>query len=412
MAQDTLSKELKLKKRKRDAKLQKKGAETKFKQLKSSLKVAKNADKLAKGAESLGHVLKASHHFKSFADGGDTMEAVRGGLAVASAIATVVPAPIGVPLAAVTGIISIFVGGGEESTTEVMKQEFADLKENIGQQFEAHRNFTVELMTVVTERLEEKIDVVGDICLETGKTTLEQIAKTEDKLATFIWDTSSTMTKATVKQVQEMETQMEFDRLKYKALGLLDALEVRFDFIYSYRGVEKCLKDPMAAEITGRVEYFMDQAEVFNIKNVFSLNCKNIFFTLRMNNGHLDSCFFLLYTYVILEQKRHEILLLMINLLANSIDVNLLNAGYLSIQKIQKDETFKWLEKAVDKDVYCALMDGYNYNNHRANSFEVSRLKVALQFFGYPMLSMESDCKQSCKLYFTNNFISVRSTYH
>ena len=363
--------------------------------------MAKTSDKLAKGAEGFGHVLKASHHFKSFGDGGDTKELIQGGLAVASAIATVMPAPIGVPMAAFTGIIGIFVGGGEESTTEVMKQEFSDLKKNIGEQFEANRNFTVKLMTVVTERLEEKIDEVSNICLETGKTTLEQIAKTEDTLAKAIWETSSLMTKTIVKQVQEVETQMEFDRLKYKALGLLDALEVRFDFIYSYKGVEKCLKDPMAAEITGRVEYFMDQAEVFNIKNVFSLNCKNIFFTLEMHNGHLDSCFFLLYTYVILEQKRNEILLLMINLLANSIDVNLLNAGYLSIQKIQQDEIHKWLSETVDKDVYCALMDGYNYNNQRANSFEVSRLKLAMQFFGYPMLEMNNYCDQFCKYYFT-----------
>ena len=219
LAQDTLSRKLDLAKRRKDAKHQKKGAEKKYQQLKLSLKVAKGADYLAKGAEVLGHVLKASHHFQSFSDGGDTTELVKGGLAIATAVSAVMPAPIGVPMAAITGVINLFVGGGEESTTQVMKQEFADLKENIGQQFEANRNFTLKLMTVVTERLEEKIDAVGDISLETGKKTLEQIAKTEDTLAKAILNTSSKMTRAIVKQVQEMETQMEFDRLKYsKAL--------------------------------------------------------------------------------------------------------------------------------------------------------------------------------------------------
>ena len=64
-----------------------------------------------------------------------------------------------------------------------MKQEFSDLKQNIGEQFEANRNFTVKLMTVVTERLEEKIDAVSDVCLETGQTTLEQLSETENALA-------------------------------------------------------------------------------------------------------------------------------------------------------------------------------------------------------------------------------------
>ena len=83
----------------------------------------------------------------------------------------------------------------------------------------------------------------------------------------------------------------------------------------------------------------------------------------------------------------------MINLLANSIDVNLLNSGYPSIQKFQMDEIHKWLGQTVDRDVYCALMYGYNYNDDRTNSFEVSRLNVAMQFFGYPMLEMNNYCK-------------------
>ena len=128
------------------------------------------------------------------------------------------------------------MGGGGESTTETLKREINDLKKNIGQQFEAHRNFTVQLMTVVTERLEKSIEAVGDVCIETGKAVAEvvdenakqivaQLQNSENRLGQSIFNTSSLMTKTIIKQVQEIESQKEFDRLKYKALGLLDALE-------------------------------------------------------------------------------------------------------------------------------------------------------------------------------------------
>ena len=85
---------------------------------KKSLKVEINPTNLAKGAEGVGHLVKAGLHFKAFFDKDDkkeaTIEAVQSGLAVASAIATVAPAHIGVAMSAFTGLVSIFVGGGEE----------------------------------------------------------------------------------------------------------------------------------------------------------------------------------------------------------------------------------------------------------------------------------------------------------
>ena len=320
-----------------------------------------------------------------FEEEGSAVDVIGGVLDIATGLSVFMGPQAGLAIGGISAIFTMFSGGGGgDPTAKLIQDGFAEQKEFIADQFEVQREFTIELMMGVTEAITESVNAAANytasVCIKTGEETIDRLNEIEDNNN---WR---------FRQNLATGTQLEFDRLKYKALGLIDALEVRFDFIYSFSGVDKCLDDPMAAEITKRVEYFMDQADVFHIKNTFSFSCMNVLFTQKMTSGHLDTCFFLLYTYMIIEQKRHEILLMMMNLLSNSKNVNQLNAGYLSIQKMQKEETYVWLNKTFDQESYCALF--HTGNPKYSDTVHGQEIKLTFQFFGFPATQMEVYCRK------------------
>ena len=150
-------------------------------------------------------------------------------------------------------------------------------------------------------------------------------------------------------------TETELESVKARALGVLDALEARYEFIAPYEGLGTCLQENVASEITKRVEYFMDQSDAASVKHTFDTFCPK-HLELGEANDAVEVCAFLLYTYLVIEEKRQEILTVMLSLLANDEGFKELSYGYLNVQEHQKEDLQSWIKKSLgNKETYCGL---------------------------------------------------------
>ena len=155
--------------------------------------------------------------------------------------------------------------------------------------------------------------------------------------------------------MEKLFTQTELETIKENALGMLDALDSRHEFISAYEDVGGCLSDEVVSEITTRVRYFMDQAGAYAVKHAFNNKCEEELGKFDERQSQ-TTCTFLLYTYLTIEEKRHEILTIMISLLANSEVYEELNQGYLKVLSHQKRTLGAWLKKTFEnKETYCGL---------------------------------------------------------
>ena len=192
----------------------------------------------------------------------------------------------------------MFFGGGGPSTEDVMQEEFKKQKEFIEKQFKDQQIFMKKLMT---------------------------------------------------------DAQLE--AVQSRAFGVLDALESRYEFITAYEGMTTCLSEDVINQVTLRVEYFMDESHAESIKHAFDNLCPEV-----LESGEkADSqtiCGLLTYTYLIIETKRHEILTVMLSLLADSEKYEELTMGYLKVKTFQKKRLTKWLGNrfgSEDPKTYCGL---------------------------------------------------------
>ena len=155
--------------------------------------------------------------------------------------------------------------------------------------------------------------------------------------------------------VQGLLTEAELATIKENALGMLDALDSRYEFISAYENVGSCLTDEAISEITLRVRYFMDQAGAYAVKHAFNNKCEGELNKVDVRESQ-KTCTLLLYTYLTIEKKRHEILTIMMSLLSNSDIYEELNRGYLKVFSHQKRKLAAWLKKTFqNKDTYCGL---------------------------------------------------------
>ena len=207
------------------------------------------------------------------------------------------------PSGAISTVLGLFVGGGTPSTQEVIEKAFAKQKKFIEDQFAKQ----AQLINEQTEAIKGFI------------------------------------------------TQTELESVKTKTLGLLDALESRYSFILSYENLGTCLDDGVINEITQRVEYFMDQSDASSIKHVFDIYCPRVLKQVEYSNVQ-ELCGFFLYSHLIIEKKRNEILTIMLSLLANSEEYKELSYGYLTVQDHQKKAMTDWITTTVGvKDTFCGL---------------------------------------------------------
>ena len=96
-----------------------------------------------------------------------------------------------------------------------------------------------------------------------GPTTEEIIQKEFEKQRKFIEEQFSKQQDF----FKDLMTQTEVENVKAKALGVLDALQSRFEYISAYEDLESCLEEDSVVEITQKVEYFMDQSDAEAVKH-------------------------------------------------------------------------------------------------------------------------------------------------
>ena len=234
-------------------------------------------------------------------------------------------------LGAITSIFGMFFGGGGPSTEEVLKDEFKKQKEFIEKQFKEQETFMEKLMT---------------------RTQLENVQS--------------------------------------KALGVLDALESRHAYIFAFEGMATCLSEDVINQATLRVEYFMDESSAQTIKHAFDMHCQEILTSAEKRQSQVV-CSLLIYTYLTIEVKRHEILIIMMGLLSNSERFEELTMGYLNVQEYQRERLTKWLTTTIG-DNYCAI---FVYHKAVWNGKE-KQLEETLDIIGRFAPKLE-DVKADCE---------------
>ena len=222
-----------------------------------------------------------------------------------------------------------------------------------------------------------------------GPTTEEIIQKEFEKQRKFIEEQFSKQQDF----FKDLMTQTEVENVKAKALGVLDALQSRFEYISAYEDLESCLEENSVVEITQRVEYFMDQSDAEAVKHTFDSYCPKI-----LSSGYSDSqrvCGFLLYTYLVIEEKRHEILTIMINLLANTENFEELNDGYLKVQEHQKVALTDWIRNTIGQtDTYCGLFV-YQKGMWKDKESQLEYVNETLLTFAPELKDKTSECKKT-----------------
>ena len=196
--------------------------------------------------------------------------------------------------------------------------------------------------------------------------------------------------------MEKLFNQTELESLKENALGMLDALESRQEFISAYEDIGGCLTDEAISEITLRVRYFMDQAGAYAVKHAFNNKCEG-----ELNKSDerksQETCTFLLYTYLTIEEKRHEILTIMISLLSNSEVYEELNLGYLNVLSHQKQSLGEWLKTTFEnKDTYCGLFKHHN-DAWRGNQRQ-QQVQNIIFHFAPSVKGMDRKCIDTSKL--------------
>ena len=114
------------------------------------------------------------------------------------------------------------------------------------------------------------------------------------------------------------------------------------------------MKEDVVNEITQRVEYFLDHADAASVKHTF-----DVFYPseLALSEARESQkvCTFLLYIYLVIEEKRQEILTVMLSLLYNSENFEELTSGYLKVQSHQRQILNEWVTDTFTSDVYCGI---------------------------------------------------------
>ena len=267
--------------------------------LKSRVKAVGTSENIAKGSKAVGGVLKAVGKFSNAqrSDGSiDEKQVISGVLDIVDGISAFLPPPASAVTGIVTSVFNLFTDGGGPTTEEVIQEEFRKQKKFIEEQF----------------------------------------AKQETVMKTLL-------------------TQTELESVKAKALGVMDALLSRFEFISAYEGLGSCLKDDAISQITERVEYFMDQSDAYSVKHTFDAICPKVL----ADEKALESqklCGFLIYTFLVIEEKRREMLTIMISMLSTTEEFNELNYGYYNVQAHQEKALKKWIEDTLNvEQTYCGL---------------------------------------------------------
>ena len=281
-------------------KRKKQAVESAFAKAKDSVKMSlKNPEKQAKLVTALSSFTNGLSIFMSVKkpDGSvDPLKATEGVLNVVSGISELLPAPASMVTGLISSVFNLFTGGGGPSTEQVIKDEFKKQKEFIEKEFEKQRNF-----------------------------------------------------------MEKLWTKTELESFKIKALGIMDSLESRYEFISAYEDIDSCLEDNVVAEITQRVEYFLDQSDAYAVKHAFDTKCPAELTKVDALESQ-KACSFLIDTYLTIEEKQQEILTIMLSLLFNSENYEELTNGYLKVQAEKKKTLRQWLSKTFKvPDTYCGL---------------------------------------------------------
>ena len=312
-----------------------KKVKTGMKSVGSAGNVAKASRAISRGASGISKFMSAKNPDGSL----DEKKIISGVLDVVDGLATFLPAPASIVTGTISSIVGMFFGGGGPSTEEVIKEEFKKQKKFIEEQFSKQEKLFKSLMT-----------------------------------------------------------QTELESVKAKGLGVLDALQSRYHFIAAYEGLGTCLKDNVVAEITERVEYFMDQSDAASIKHTFDTYCPHLL-SQRKAFESQQVCGFLLYTYLVIEEKRHEILTVMISLLANTEEFEELTHGYLNVQSYQKETLEEWIAKTFGvTETYCGLFV-YHKGIWIGKQDQMEYVMQSLSHFGPDLSNKKSMCMAIGKVF-------------
>ena len=301
--------------------------------------IVERLDKLQKGIDSASDPNYIDRSFKALTNLGNALYKFKGAynatdgsvnyvriasgvLDILDGVASIVGPPLSTLSGSVVAVFNLFTNGGLPTQQQVMKDLFEEQNKMIKEEFSKTREFMGE--------------VVGQANLEI---------------------------------------------FEAKAMGILDALKSRYIFIASFDGLEECLSDTVASEVTERVDYFTDQSDIFSIRHYFDMNCPKL---IEENDDkkskQRQACATLLYTELVIERNKKHILSRMIGLLSKTSNHYQLVDGYLQVRTNEEESLTSWLEQTIlPNELYCTMFH-YDMNmwNFGYKSFNPRSMSLAM----------------------------------
>ena len=305
--------------------------------------IVERLDKLQKGINSTSDQDYIDRSFKALTNLGDALYKFKGAITYNDTNGSYTVNYVGI----VSGVLDIFDG----------------IASTVGPPLSTLSGSVVAIFNCFTNGgLPTQQQVMKDLFEEQNKMIKEEFSKTREFMG-------------------EVVGQANLEIFEAKAMGILDDLKSRYIFIASFDGLEECLSDTVASEVTERVDYFTDQSDIFSIRHFFDLNCPKYLEENDVKKSkQRQACATLLYTELVIERNKKHILSRMIGLLSKTSNHYQLVDGYLQVRTNEEESLTSWLEQTIlPNELYCTMFH-YDMNmwNFGYKSFNPRSMSLAM----------------------------------
>ena len=338
------------------------------------IKAMSRDEKIEKAGTALGLAMGGVAKFGTVnEDMSDSQKALRiaSGVAdIASAVAEFLPPPASIVTGTISNIIGIF--DSTPSTEDVVREQFAIMKDFMGEKFEEQRKF-------VDGKFEEQQEFISDSFLKQqdfidGKIDELNSKLDENNVAQYqlfqlqlknLQDQKNTIVQAienlndtiddAIDELKDFFQNEKMVEISIDAESLLAEIEEKLYFLQADDNTN--VDDHIADAIDRRINTMGRTYEVNRIKNNFETYCVDNQIRSQCKQTPLQKslCFGIAYAYFSIEKNRHTTLLGLINLLQGTSYRNI-NVRYLEVIGLRTSELIDWTSDIFqDKDIVCPM---------------------------------------------------------
>ena len=338
------------------------------------IKAMSRDEKIEKAATALGLAMGGVAKFGTVNDDmTDSEKALRiaSGVAdIASAVAEFLPPPASIVTGSISSMISIF--DSTPSTEDVVREQFAIMKDFMGEKFEEQRQFIdgkfedqqqfikdsflkqQDFIDGKIDDLTSKLDENNVVQYKLYQLQLENLQDQKNTIIQAIESLNDNIDDA-IDELKDFYQNEKMVEISIDAESILAEIEEKLYFLQADDNTN--VDDHIADAIDRRINTMGRTYEVNRIKNNFEAFCVNNQLRSQCKQTALQKslCFGIAYAYFSIEKNRHTTLLGLINLLQGTVYRNI-NVRYLEVIELRTTELIDWTSDIFqDKDIVCPM---------------------------------------------------------